>query len=256
MLLFCDLGNTKISCGLFDNGNYVNIFSAKYPHNSAFQGFVSILNSTIYGANVETCIISSVVDELNPALEEAIIQVLHVNPLFISTDWDLGIKIQAHNPKAIGTDRIANVCAASKLYEQRPLIVVDSGSATTFDIIDKEGAFIGGLIFPGLYMQLNALSNNTSKLPELNLDMMDKVQTIINTDTKKAILSGVVNGHAQAIQGLIVKCERELRKKAFIVGTGGDAKLLDKYMRYKKFDSINSYLTLEGIRIIYERNMD
>lgn len=256
MLLICDLGNTKITFGLYENKKFVNVFSVKYSHNSALQEILSVISSKFCGFNIEACVVSSVVDELNFVLEEAVVQVLNIKPLFISTDFDLGIKIQAENPKAIGTDRIANVCAASILYEQRPLIEVDSGSATTFDIVNKEGVFIGGLIFPGLYMQLNALSNDTSKLPELNLDLIDNVQTVINTDTKKAILSGVVNGQAQAIQGLIEECEQELCKKAFVVGTGGDAKLLNQYMRDKKFDDVNPYLTLEGIRIIYERNMD
>lgn len=256
MNLVVDIGNTKISFGVFKDEQISIVSGIVYPKTMTKQSFEQILLKILPQVNIDNCIISSVVDEVTDIVRDTILDYVHVNAIVLNSDMDLGIKIKSKSPQTIGTDRIANVFAASKLYKQRPLIVVDSGSATTFDIIDSEGVFIGGMILPGLMMQLKALGANTSKLPELNLDMIKKVQTVINSDTQKEILSGVVNGHAQAIQGLIVKSERELKKKAYVVGTGGDAILIDEFMKYKKFDEINPYLTLQGINMIYERNAE
>ena len=256
MILAVDIGNTKISLGLYEDNKLVDISSFIYPKDISTIGIEFVLKKIFSNINIKNCIISSVADELTGQVEEAIIHVYHVHPLIINSGLNLGINIKAKNPEKIGSDRIANAYCASEIYDKRPLIVVDSGSATTFDIVDNNNDFIGGLIMPGLDLQLKSLSDNTSKLPELELDLIDKVQTYINTDTKKAILSGVVFGHAQAIQGLITRCEKELNAKAFVVGTGGNARLLSKHMKYKKFNIINQMLTLDGINMIYNLNMD
>jgi len=257
MLLVVDVGNSKISFALFDKGNMVQISSLLYSGHAPQETIESVLNSLYVGKyNIDSCVASSVVDELNPYLTASLVNKLNVSPVYICSDMNLGIEIKSHHPEQFGTDRIANVVAAKNKYKKTPIIVVDSGSATTFDIIDAEGAFIGGVIMPGLNMQLNSLAANTSKLPEIKLDMLQKVQTTINNDTKKAILSGVVNGHAAAIEGLIKKCTKELKEKPYLVGTGGNAILLSKYMNNVKFDIINPYLTTEGINMIYELNDD
>ena len=256
MDLIIDVGNSRLTFGYFDNGKLVNTTNATYPRNIAQSGLEMVLERINNDTNINNCIISSVVDEINGALYNAVFNSLHVSPIIINSDFELGIKILSHAPQKIGMDRIANAVAASKMYKKRPLIVVDCGSATTFDIVNEEDTFIGGVIFPGLIMQLRALAANTSKLPEVSLEEIEKVHTVINNETSKAILSGVVNAQAQAIQGLITKCEKELKAKPFIIGTGGDAKFISKYMKYKKFNSINPTLTLEGINMIYELNND
>ena len=256
MILAVDIGNTKVTLGLYEKTKMVNFYSFVCPRNIMQESLEGILSTIFPSLNIENCIISSVVDELTNKVSDAISSLYHVNSLVLNADMNIGIKIKSHNPERIGTDRIANACAVSKLYNKRPIIVVDSGSATTFDIVDNNGDFVGGLIMPGLDLQLKSLSEKTSKLPRINLDMMDRVQKYINTDTQKGILSGVVFGHAQAIQGLITRCEKELKAKAFVVGTGGNASLLSKYMKYRRFDIINPTLTLDGINIIYGLNMD
>ena len=252
VLLAADVGNTNISFGLYKNGVIQKTVS--YPHNGDTNLHnIEKMISTFAEYQIDKCVISSVVDKMTLALREAIFKSLKFEPMVLTTDMEVGIKIKNAARCKYGIDRVANVCAASRLYKNRPIIVVDCGTATTFDIIDNNGFFIGGLIMPGFQTQLNSLGINTSRLPKLSLEMIDESDCVINTDTSKGILSGVVNGHAQAVQGLIVKCEKELTQKSYIIGTGGGATLLNKYMS-KKFDVINPLLTLEGIKIIYELN--
>ncbi len=255
MLLVVDIGNTNVNFGLFDKDVLLTVAGYSHERRTDVQIGEAMVSSLFSNYKIDECVISSVYDEYTDVIRTAIINVFHINGLVINSGLNLGIKIDTEDPSKCGTDRIANAYAASKLYEQRPIIVVDSGSATTFDVIDKEGKFIGGLIMPGLQMQLDALSSNTSKLPKIDINKAENIDKVISNDTENNILSGVVQGHAQAVQGLIVKCERELRKKAFVIGTGGGAKLLQKFMRYKKFDVLDEHLTLKGIKMIYDLNI-
>ena len=132
----------------------------------------------------------------------------------------------------------------------KPAIIVDLGTATTFDILDKFGNFIGGVIMPGLNLQFRALNKSTSKLPRIEAGAVDSA---IGNNTADAILSGVIRGSACAIEGLIEQCEKELGENAVIVATGGYSGLISKYMK-RQFDFVNPYLTLEGLRFLYELN--
>ena len=136
-----------------------------------------------------------------------------------------------------------------KLYDA-PVIVVDSGSATTFDIVSADGNFVGGIIMPGVEMQLQSLYRNTSKLPEIEISDSDFV---IGNSTESAILSGVVRGTACAIDGLISQCESEIGEDVMVIATGGCSEFLSKYMT-REFDEINPELTLYGLKYLYEIN--
>ena len=162
---------------------------------------------------------------------------------------NLVVQLKVKNPKEVGADRIANACGAKALYS-KPAIIVDLGTATTFDIIDKNGDFIGGVIMPGLNLQFKALNNSTSKLPKIEADSVEKA---IGDDTVNSILSGVIRGSACAIEGLISQCEKEIGEKATIVATGGYSTLIAKYMS-REFDFINPCLTLEGLCYLYQMN--
>ena len=205
--------------------------------------------------DISNCIISSVVEELTDTVKNAIENIFGFKPLILNTNLKINITINSDKPETCGADRIANAVSASTLYKQRPVIVVDSGSATTFDIIDKNNTFIGGLIMPGIDMQLNSLSEKTSKLPKLNVKMVKNKLNIIANDTNNSIFSGVVIAHAMAVQGLLNGCEQELGSKAFVIGTGGNANLINEYMNERKFDVINPTLTLDGLNEIYKLNV-
>lgn len=247
MFLAVDIGNTNITLGLFDGNelkNRVNILSSDNEnHEKLFAEF-------FYGEKISACAISSVVDELCEKTENIIKKYLNITPLIINSKLNLGMKIKAEIPEKIGSDRIVNAYIAGKMYS-KPAIVVDFGTATTFDIVDSNGDFIGGIIMPGVETQLKSLKKNTSKLPDLDYNEFDKKSETINTETSKAILSGVIRGHAHAIEGLIEDCAKELKTKPLVIGTGGLVRLISNCIKNPRFDVINPDLTLYGLQMIF-----
>ena len=175
--------------------------------------------------------------------------VFKIDSMILSTDINTGIKIALDNPKEAGADRIANAVGAYVLYKH-PVIVVDLGTATTFDVVDSNGDFIGGIITLGVTSQLKALNKFTSKLPRIEVSLSNNA---IGHNTNDAILSGVLRGTASMIDGLIEQCEKELGSKVIVVATGGYSGLISNYLK-RPFDFINPTLTLEGLRYLYQIN--
>ena len=251
MLLAVDIGNTNITLGVFENENILETFRLASDKELPQEEYEILLHSLFKKYDITACIIASVVDELNKRFKTAADNVFHLNSILISPKLNLGIKIKLKQPKEAGADRIANACGAYMLYS-KPTIIVDLGTATTFDIIDENGDFVGGVIMPGLSLQFRALNKSTSKLPRIEATTVEKA---IGDNTVDAILSGVMRGSACAIEGLIAQCEKELGGKALIVATGGYSSLISKYMN-RQFDFVNPYLTLEGLRFLYELNKE
>lgn len=248
MLLIVDIGNTNINFAVSDNQNITNIFRLETDITLSKDDYKSKLGK-LSEYDISGCIIASVVVELSEIIKESIDDILGINSIiFDSAKMNTGITIVAPHPEQAGADRIANTLAARKY--PKPLIVVDLGSATTFDIVDKNGCFSGGVIMPGINMQLKALKDNTSLLPEIKASAS---HSAIGNDTESCILSGVIRGHACAIEGLLKQCEREIGEKVYVVATGGLSGLVSDYMD-RKFDEINPNLTLEGIKMLYELN--
>jgi len=254
MFLAVDAGNTKVTFGFFNGDILKHAESVTCPANAKCSDIEVMLKERFTNFVVEDCMISSVVDELTENLKNVISEFFSVTPMVLSYKLNYGINFISTHPEKCGADRVANVYAALKLYKQRPLIVIDSGSATTFEVIDKNDVFCGGLIMPGMELQLKALGEKTSKLPSLNLRNVSDEINIISNDTEESIYAGVVVAHAQAVQGLLKLCEEKLGEKAYIVGTGGNIKFVDKFMNERKIDIINPSLTLNGIRMIYNLN--
>lgn len=249
MLLAVDIGNTNITLGVFENENILETYRLPSDRELPQEEYEILLHTLFKKYNIQACIIASVVDELNRTFKHAADNVFHLDSMLLTNKLNLGIKLKLKNPKEAGADRIANACGAYVLYS-KPAIIVDLGTATTFDILDKNGDFLGGVIMPGLNLQFRALNSNTSKLPKIEADTVDNA---IGDNTADAILSGVIRGSACAIEGLIAQCEKELGSKAVIIATGGYSSLISKYMD-RKFDFVNPYLTLEGLRFLYELN--
>lgn len=250
MLLCVDIGNTNITLGIFEKENILETFRLASDKELPQEEYEVLLHTLFKKYEVTGCIIASVVNELSKTVKGAIDNTFHINSILLTNKLNLGINLNIKNPKEAGADRIANACGAYMLYS-KPAIVVDLGTATTFDIINKNGDFIGGVIMPGLNLQFRALNNSTSKLPKIEADTVDKA---IGNNTAEAILSGVIRGSACAIEGLIEQCEAELGEKAVIIATGGYSILISKYMS-RQFDFINPCLTLEGLRFLYELNV-
>ena len=249
MFLVLDVGNTNITFGLYDGENFIKTFRLETNKNFTTEEYAEKISSLLSEYPIKFCIIGSVVDELNDVLKRACDSIWNINSLIFDNTLKTGVILDVSEPHKVGADRIANAYASYKLYPQ-PSIVIDSGSATTFDIISADGKFFGGIIMPGISMQLNSLCEKTSKLPKIEIEEIDNT---IGTDTRSCILSGVIRGHVCAIEGLIEQCEKELGQKATIVLTGGISPLILKYLN-RKVDYVNENLTIEGFKLLYKLN--
>ncbi len=197
-------------------------------------------------------IVSSVVPAITSALTEMCGLFAQQPPLIVTADLDLGIRVAVENPQTVGTDRLVNAAAAYARWGG-PCIVVDLGTATTFDVVDATGAFLGGAITPGLKTMAAALTQGTAQLPPVPLV---SPPTAIGRNTVTAIQSGVVRGYAALVEGLVAQLRAELGPTAVpipIIATGGLAATLAAATPV--FTHLAPDLTLEGLRLIYERNV-
>ena len=250
MLLTSDIGNTNITLGLFDNEALVEEFRLASDKDLSLEEYEVLLKSLFKDFKIDGCIVGSVVEELNNKFMSAVRNVFGIEPVFLTNKINTGVKIKTDFPDEVGADRIANATGAYVLYN-KPTIVVDFGTATTFDIINAEGEFIGGMIAPGINLQMKVLNKFTSKLPRIDVAISTKA---IGHNTTDAILSGVIRGIACMIDGLVKQCEKELGQKAVLVATGGYSGLIANYLE-RPFDYINPTLTLEGLRHLYNLNI-
>ena len=250
MLLTADIRNTNITLGLFDENKYINEFRLASDRDLSGEEYEILLKSLFKDYLIEGCVIASVVEELNIKFKRAVDNVFRINSVFVDCDVSLGITIKTDNPREVGADRIANAVAASKMYEGA-VIVIDFGTATSFDIINSKKEFLGGVIAPGINTQMKCLKNSTSKLPKIDVSISPAA---IGHNTTDAILSGVIRGTACMVDGLVEQCEAELGEKVTIVATGGYCGLIANYLK-RPFDFVNPVLTLEGLRFIYLANV-
>lgn len=249
MLLTADIGNTSINLGLFDEDALVEKFRLASDKDLSQEEYEVLLKTLCKNFNIDGCIIASVVGELNKTFQSAVNTVFKIKSILLDSECNTGVKIAIDNPKEAGADRIANACGALMLYK-KPCIVVDFGTATSFDIVNRKGEFIGGVITPGLNLQMKVLNKFTSNLPRIDVAKSD---VAIGHNTTDAILSGVIRGSACLIDGLVEQCEEELGERATLVATGGYSNLIADYLK-RPFDFINPTLTLEGLRFLYELN--
>ncbi len=253
MLLVIDIGNTNTSLGVYENNNLIETFrlssDVKKTDDEYGISLLTILNHNNLTSKIKGAIVSSVVPQLCEIYKNAIKKYLKIEAISLSYKSKMPIKLALNNNKEIGADRIANAAAAAIKYKL-PAIVIDFGTATTFDIVDKNASFIGGIIAPGLKIQANSLSQFTSKLPKLKIEAPDKA---IGKSTISAMLSGIVLGHKCLIEGMIKNCEKELNQKATIIATGGYSSVLFNNMD-GIFDYVDKDLTLFGLKELYNLN--
>jgi len=258
MLLLIDIGNTNTTIGFYENG-FKNTcrFDTNVKSRDAGE-YSSLLRDYILGHQMEKpegAVISSVVPQITPLFMDALKKVFGSEPVIVSYKLKTGLRFCIKNPEELGADRIANAAAARKLYKGH-LIVVDFGTATTFCVISSEGEYKGGSIMPGLGISAKILGEKTEKLPEVVLKMPEKV---LGDDTESNILSGLILGHAGAVERIIrelsqdIKAGGSLVTDTNVIATGGFADLVVPYAEGIK--EINPLLTLEGLRIIYELNV-
>lgn len=249
MLLTADIGNTSITLGLFNQDKYINEFRLASDKDLSGEEYEILLKSLFKDYSIDGCVIASVVEELSVKFKRAVDNVFNIKSVFVSSDINLGIKISLDNPVEVGADRIANAVAAANLYKGA-VIVIDFGTATSFDIINSKGEFVGGVIAPGINTQMKCLKHSTSKLPKIDVSIS---QNAVGHNTAEAILSGVIRGTACMVDGLVCQCEKELGEKVTLVATGGYCGLIANYLK-RPFDDVNPILTLEGLKQIYYMN--
>ncbi len=253
MLLVADIGNTSTTLGLYKENKLVNSWKIASDKQKSEDEFGILLNNLLSHAgfinNLEAAAISSVVLPLTERFKKAIEKYLNVSVFVISAKNCTDIVLDVEKPKEVGADRIANAYAAHKIYKG-PAIVVDFGTATTFDIIDQNGHFIGGIITPGIGISTEALSSFTSRLPKVKIEAP---KSVVGKNTIDNMLSGLVRGHASMIEGLIMSIEEELGYKMKTIATGGYKQILTDCMK-RPFDYLDPNLTLEGTKMLYELN--
>jgi type III pantothenate kinase len=245
MLLTIDVGNTNITGGIFAAKKLICRFDIP---TKAYKKTELVKKLRRYPV-ISAMVICSVVPKITRILKRDLKSITGRKPYIIGKDLIVPIENRYRFPGQVGQDRLVNAYAASSIYSC-PLIVIDSGTAITFDVISKQGAYLGGLIFPGMRISLEALEEKTALLPRVKLTSAVK---LIGRDTQTSILSGVVLGTAALSKALAAKIKHTLGKTTRIIGTGGNITLIKKYSGLDM--EINRDLTLAGIRLIYENTI-
>lgn len=254
MFLAIDIGNTTIAMGVYD-GDTSKFISRIATNKSKEPVEYIIVFKQIFEMNgitpdeIEGSAISSVVPEVSKAIISAVSYLTGCTPMVLGPSIKTGMKIMIDNPAQLGADLLAGCVGAAALYPL-PCIVIDMGTASKISIIDKDGAFRGCAIAPGVKISLDALSERTSQLPNISLNTPDHS---IGTNTLDSMQSGTVYGFASMIDGLCEKFEAELNQgKASLVATGGLAHTLIKSC--SKDIIFNGELILYGLKVLYEKN--
>lgn len=253
MLLAVDIGNTNIVLGLYDGTRLLHTFRIASARARTADEYGVLLYQLAQQRHIDTtCIDGTIVASVVPPLTEVLINALRMTfarePLVVGPGLKTGMSVLYENPREVGADRIVNAVAA---YERAraPLIVVDFGTATTFDCVSAAGEYLGGVIVPGILVSLDGLLASAAKLTRIEVAEPPRV---LGRNTTHALQSGIIFGYASMVDGLIEKLAAELDTNMAVFGTGGLAPLVAKHT--KSIREVCPDLTLEGLRLIYERN--
>ncbi len=253
MLLTFDIGNTNIVVGGFRGSALAFEYRLKTDPGRTIDEYAGILFSLFDRQpdnlkKPKACVISSVVPPVTPDIARLVRDRFEVEPLIVSPGVKTGLQIKTADPAAVGSDRVVNAVAAKVLFGA-PALVVDFGTATSFDLLGREGNYEGGIIAPGPNTALDSLVRNTAKLPRIE---MSWPKSVIGKNTVSAMQAGVVVGYACLVDGLIDKIIGEVGPIPNIIATGGLGRLFSEHS--KRINSYDPHLTLTGMRIIAEFN--
>jgi len=253
MLLAVDIGNTSIALGVFRGDDLVQKWQIRSEREKTCDEYQVTLKNlfSLSGLNISEVngiIICSVVPPLNPVFQKLIQRLFKKRALEVSPGIRTGMSILYDNPHEVGADRIASAVAARERYGS-PCIVVDFGTATTFDAVSSKGEYMGGAIAPGIQISAEALYHKTAKLPRIEIK---KIEKAIGKSTVSSMHSGLYFGYVGLISNIIKEMKKELGEKAKVIGTGGFSSLI--FDQLESIDYHDSELVLQGLRIIYHTN--
>ena len=252
MLLVIDVGNTNMVLGVYKDTELLDHWRISTDRQRTTDEYGVLIRELFYlndlrADDINAIIISSVVPPVVPTLERMCQRYFGLSPLLIGPGVKTGMDIRYDNPREVGADRIVNAVAAYEKYGG-PVIIVDFGTATTFCAVDAKGVYLGGSICPGIGIATEALVQRTAKLPRIELKRTDSV---ICRNTIESMQAGVFYGFVGQVEGIVARMRRELDMSARVVA-GGLAVVIAPAT--KAIDVVEPMLTLEGLRIIYERN--
>lgn len=259
MILVVDVGNTNIVLGVYSETERVAHWRLATDSKRSADEYGAMLitlflHNKLDPSDVEGVIVSSVVPNIMYTLEHMIRKYFEINPIIVGPGVKTGINIKYDNPKEVGADRIVNAVAAHELYKGS-VIIIDFGTATTFCALTKNADYLGGTICPGLKISSEALFERAAKLPRVELI---KPSGVICKNTVNSMQAGIIYGYIGQVDYIVTKMKDEMEDyiedEPQVIATGGLATLIAN--ESKCIDKVNPYLTLEGLRIIYEKNKE
>lgn len=253
MLLAIDIGNTNIVIGVIRDDEIIFKVRIATDHTRTSDQYgVEIKNMLeafdVRREDISDCIISSVVPPVFNSVRTGVIKMIGKQPMVVGPGLKTGLDIQVDAPAQVGSDRIVIAVAALAEY-QAPLILMDLGTATTVEVVEPPRTYVGGIIFPGVRISLEALTSRAAQLPGISLD---KPKSVIGKNTVDCMRSGMMHGTAAMLDGIIERMEEEIGHKATVIATGGMAQFITPLC--KREILLEKDLLLKGLNIIYKKN--
>lgn len=253
MLLVMDVGNTNVTLGVFRGQELAASWRLRTEVHRTSDEYAVLLKSLLAGeglspSDISEAVLASVVPPLVAVLQESMGKHLGIRPLVVEAGIKTGVRICTDNPREVGADRICNALAAYRLYGG-PAIVIDFGTATTFDVVSEGGDYLGGAIAPGIEVALEALFQHAAKLPSIEFT---RPKHAIGKNTVASMQSGLIFGYVGLVEGIVRRIKRELGGRARVIATGGQAEVIVR--ESSMVEVVAPELTLVGLRMIYELN--
>ena len=253
MLLVIDVGNTHTALGVYEGEKRLAHWRLVTAHQQTVDEYGILARNLLQLAGIDAeklggVMVSSVVPPLDRTLAEMSERYLKLKPLFVAPGIKTGIRIHYENPQEVGADRIANAVAALEKYGG-PAVVVDFGTAITFDALSADREYLGGVITPGMGVAAGALFEHAARLPRVSFAEPKKV---IGTNTVESIQSGLYHGYLGLVDSLLDRIKKEMKGDPKVIFTGGQSELLAKASRHQP--EVDEFLTLDGLRLLYDLN--